>query len=295
VLVGRVDAWEHGIMRELVYLSQHKLQTFIAGRPKRWWKRLSLGAKVNVPGIGEVSASRSGDSSPDVDQIIAALDRTERAAKWFDDDAVAPGSWVHFEAPMNYKVLERRPYKSMVVFYDQHYGELFGDLTGSRQRRDYAAKALLLHGSASHLVGGPGQSDVELDLNHYPSGSDLESFLTIPRSPLFKIRLARAMRSLRSVHDNPAATEPGTDHRMPQQINNPKHLRLWADMLAWSWRDDHYRPGAWMAGFARVTAVFDFMVVATPLYVEYVGEPDETMLGRYKPDYRKSEIADQGF
>lgn len=112
-------------MRELIYLSERKLQQFTLDRRRHWWHRVGLEGEVKLPALGGVRISRSADDSTrkaDLDQVIAALERSDRAARWYTEDGLQPGQWVHFEARLNYRVMDEDNFLSTVIFIDHPRG-----------------------------------------------------------------------------------------------------------------------------------------------------------------------------
>lgn len=245
-------------MRELVYLSKRKLRQFDLGRAPRGL-RARVKAAIRAPlGIGELTVetdSRQRDL-PELDDVITALERSERAAVWFTDNA-QPGQWVQFEAPMSYTTIGK-----VVVFLD-----------ADAQSAAYPSGGdvrLMLHGSSEHLVGGdpvPRTSVEELSEQAAArSAIDADAFASVFNS-FFDLIEYGSRQDINSLEEDrvmslknrlPAA---GLDHVLPTLT---RHLRL-------------PHTAAWMAGYARVTAYTSAgqrsTVFATPLYVEHVSPP----------------------
>lgn len=240
-------------MRELVYLSERKLRQFDLGR--RGW-RMNVTGEVRVPGVGGVSMTKdsAGPAVPDLDQVVAALEESDRASRWFTEE-VKPGEWVRFEAPMAYTITNRG-------------GVLFLDL--DRRTGAYPTGGsirLMLHGSSRHLVGGgpPSRQITDRDIDErmgFSAGNPHHL-------------LGELMMDLRSA-DDPAGQSATmaikrVEHKLPNRYSDV--LNILTDELA--------LPGtaAWLAGLARISAVPPSVgdhriVVASPLYVEYVSAPD---------------------
>lgn len=247
-------------MRELLYLSQRKLRQFDLGRPP--WRRigahLNVAGEVKLPGIGGLTVAKGSDSpratDPDLDKVIAALEKSDRASRWFTED-VMPGQWVQFEAPMSYALSD-------------HGGVVFIDL--DRKTPTYPTGGeirLILHGSSEHLLSNcrpPAQeiSDEAIDAAMgYSVGNPqhlLSEFLTDLSSA-----------------DEPIEQDPSIAiKRVERKV--PEHYTHLIQVL--SSQLDLPHTAAWMAGHARITAVPPpvdgiRIVVATPLYVEYVPTP----------------------
>ena len=133
-------------MRELIYLSDRKLQQFVAGKPRRWWSRTGAEAELDVPFVGKAKVSKpEGDHSrsPSLDRVIRSLEESERAARWFEDEDLSAGQWIHFESRMNFTFMKGL---EAVVF--------FVDYKPDEQPNQWHDERLLLHGSAAHLLEG---------------------------------------------------------------------------------------------------------------------------------------------
>lgn len=246
-------------MRELVYLSNRKLRQFDLGRKLRLRARLKAVIKAPL-GLGElaVEAEKPQGSPPGLDAVLAALENSDRAPIWFTE-ALQPGQWVHFEAPMSFTTIRRA-----VVFLDVE-----------RQSAAYPSGGevrLLLHGSAEHLVGSdsPPHTSVEELSEQAATRSDIhaDEFASL-FNHFIRLIEYRALQGI-EVDDDPAwpfsrhIPGSGLDYALPTLSHN-LHLPYTA---------------AWMAGYARVTAVVrrshlpHSVVFATPLYVEHVSPPD---------------------
>lgn len=144
-------------MRELIYLSERKLRQF--DLPKARWNPLrrvrEVSAKVPLD-LGEVKlalADASGSAVPNLDVVIDQIERSARSSKWYVDDRVMPGSWVQFDTPLNYARVGESDFlnpdsvlqSDALVFLEPRHEPTDGNDIKTR---------LLLHGSASHLVGG---------------------------------------------------------------------------------------------------------------------------------------------
>lgn len=159
-------------MRELIYLSERKLRQFVLGRPRRWRNRAQVEAEIKFPGIGGVKVGpavpdRDAKVIPDLEKVISALESSDRAARWFADDDLQPGQWVHFEAPLTYSLLSDGMRYRAVVFIDRDEPTT-GYPTGGTTR-------LLMHGSAEHLLGTVNPSTAREDA-HLTSYTELRMF-----------------------------------------------------------------------------------------------------------------------
>jgi hypothetical protein len=275
----------HEFVRELVYLSERKLRQFMIEKPRRWVSRPPVEGEVKFPGLGGVKVgptAPTGDDGviPDLARVISALESSDRAAGWFADDAVQPGQWVYFEAPLCYTPLSDR-YAPLsdghqpraVVFLDH------GEPTASYPTG--GAIRLLMHGSAEHLLGGAvvspaSQDDGRTDGSRNPSRyTELRTFARLLYQLNRRDQLNLRVPSSDAEPDLDRMTAPySTRYRLEMQV--PPVVELLDHLL------EPRLTAAWMAGHARVTAVLPLpsgqgpdplAVIATPLYVEYVSPP----------------------
>lgn len=220
-------------MRELVYLSQRKLQMFVSGDSKRWLSRVRLDGNLGIPGLGNIKVAResSPDDPPILDRVIANLERSERASQWYEDDGVYPGQWISFEAPLNYRVMNEKRFRGMLVFID------LPDRSSSR---------LLLHGSSSNLLGTP-PNEVNPDLRRHEivTHSDRIVF-PCPFREGDEIELGETVEALSSAHDSSFTTDPEVEAVPPPDVSfrSIRDLVLSLDKCLQS------NTAAWMAGIS---------------------------------------------
>jgi len=235
---------------------------FAAGQPRRLRDRAQAEGEIKIPGIGGFKLGpKAGDPSvlPDLGKVIAELEGSDRAPKWFTDDTVQPGQWVHFEAPLSYITIHR-----VVTFLDPPHPRLdYPYRTGRR---------LMLYGSAGHLIG---ESTVQVSQEQAKAvdtnnGSHFNSL----RQVLF------ALDALYGAQED-GVGDPNTFKRaaVPPDIFW-MHLDLSLHMLDQYIQAD--ATAAWMAGYARTTALLpniegSTILLATPLYVEYVSQPSSDL------------------
>lgn len=208
---------------------------------------------IKIPGIGGVKVGPA-DKVPDqnigsdLDKVIAALDSSSRAAGWFADQESRPGQWVHFEAPLSYTAIS-----GLVIFLDP------GKPTDNYPTG--GAVRLVLHGSAVHLTGSTSVTAIpERAIGRsrfYQMMRDLDHYLTVEEAKL-------------SVSTAPA----------PEDESLPSRLDRVITILDRSLDLEH--TAAWMAGYARITAKLTSasgvdLVITTPLYVEYIAEPNHEL------------------
>jgi hypothetical protein len=262
----------HEFVRELVYLSERKLRQFMIGKPRRWGSRPSIEGEVKFPGVGGVkvgsAAPAGGDEViPDLVRVISALETSDRAAGWFADDAVQPGQWVYFEAPLCYAPLSDGTLPEAVVFLDH------GEPTASYPTG--GAIRLLMHGSAEHLLGAAVTSPASEDDDRTDGSRNPSRYTDLRMFARLLYRLNRHSPSSDAEPDLDRMTAPySTRYRLEMQV--PRVVELLDDLL------EPQLTAAWMAGHARVTAILPLpsghdpdpvAVIATPLYVEYVSPP----------------------
>lgn len=249
-------------MRELVYLSNRKLQQFDLGSKRGLLGRIMASIKVPI-GIGQLTVETAGPQErlPTLDTVLAALDGDDRAPVWFTEP-VQPGQWVHFEAPMSYIVIGKA-----VVFLDVDEPSTAYPSGGEVR--------LLLHGSAEHVVGTtqpPRTSVDELSTQaakYSSDGVDAEAYASV-FNHFFRLIDHASRQDIDSVEEDRMLSfknsirAAGLDHVLPT-VSRHLHLPSTA---------------AWMAGCARVTAVarsaagHRSTLFATPLYVQHVAPPD---------------------
>ncbi|MFC8247737.1 SAVMC3_10250 family protein [Streptomyces chartreusis] len=268
-------------MRELVYLSERKLQQFRLGKRRRWG---SVEGEINFFGFGTIrfgpTTPGGGDGvTPDLESVISALEASDRAALWFEDPAVQPGQWVYFEAPLYYAPLGMGD--ETVVFVD-HRESATSYPDGGKLR-------LLMHGSMAHVLGSATSPPVTPP--QYPDD----------RSPALEFNLCSHFGTfshlLAGLIDRLAAADDGDTDAAARAAAG---LTAPLPTMTWLWRrgvddvvrhvqytvhdlDSYAEPlltASWMAGYARVTAKVPpwyrddpTVVVATPLYVERISAP----------------------
>ncbi|WP_405653695.1 SAVMC3_10250 family protein [Streptomyces sp. RK9] len=249
-------------MRELVYLSDRKLRQFMPERPRRlvrggWQVTTPVGGVGLDPEVPDVERERG-------ERLRRIVRHVSATAGWFAEPGLRAGSWVQFEAPLNFRAL-RGAAPGMVLFVDPPRG-VEGYETGGAVR-------LLLHGSVEHLAGGGepvvAEPPVLSEEVHHRSpghwdcsGGDWVELVTTQASLL-----------LGSLTSQPDAT---SEEQAQEPVSPVTLLEGTRQLLAALDRQLPVETAAWMRGYARVTAVLRGIgvhyVVATPLYVEYVAE-----------------------
>jgi hypothetical protein len=138
-------------MRELVYLSQSKLQQFRKPASKK--DGLSGGVKVTsgLTGLPTVESELAYDPARAAAGATANLDEAEKfirstyPVRWWTEEQT-PGEWIQFETLLIFGVLEARGGRAALLFW------------GRDQAGDAGSPQLLLHGSAQHLLPGSGET-----------------------------------------------------------------------------------------------------------------------------------------
>ncbi|MGI3203113.1 SAVMC3_10250 family protein [Streptomyces sp. GLT-R25] len=127
-------------MRELVYLSDGKLQRFVP-KLRALWRRPDV--TLSSP-FGSVAFTGSPNYASSRLRNLRRIEKEiERSAGWFTESPIRAGRWVAFEAPLNYFTLAA-PLSGTVLFVDTPKATAEYP-TGGRVR-------LVLHGSSRHLL-----------------------------------------------------------------------------------------------------------------------------------------------
>ncbi|MBN9743185.1 hypothetical protein DMP23_19100 [Amycolatopsis sp. A1MSW2902] len=239
-------------MRELIYVSTAKLQQILPDLPRGTkFKDFEGALEVKGPaGIGVKGEKKAAKAAaPALQQAVNVLEQSSRAPSWFASRDVRPGMWVHFEAPLTYRVLTWRDVTSL-VFVDADVASPEYP-TGGRLR-------LLLHGSAQHLLGArPGTADeAELRLR----SSLWAEFADVLRGSLL------------------GSPDDDADTRLPDQVVQRYADRIWDNVQDLTKSLQPNYTSAWLAGYARVTALMPTVdgtvLAASPLYVEHIDSPE---------------------
>ncbi|MFF3373588.1 SAVMC3_10250 family protein [Streptomyces sp. NPDC002680] len=246
-------------MRELIYLSDSKLRQFLPEKRKRalrgnWQLNSPMGGVGWEPEAADEERLRS-------DRLRQVVKHVSSSARWFTEQNLSPGTWVEFEAPLNYRTL-RGVASGMVLFVDPPSPVTGYDSGGSVR--------LLLHGSSRHLTSGQGLEEADPpslsgDIIDGGAGSAPPVWVETVRSP--------AGLLVDSLTDQPAATSDE-----PLHSGDPWTLAVGTRHLLDA-LDRQLMPetAPWVRGFARITVALNpefrdrnvRYVVGTPLYVEY--------------------------
>ncbi|GAA1513144.1 SAVMC3_10250 family protein [Kribbella lupini] len=225
-------------MRELVYLSQAKLQQFRKPTSKR--DGLSGGVKLTagLTGLPSVEANVDYDPVAAAAGTAATLDQAEEfirskwPVRWWTEE-LEPGEWMQFETWLVSAVL-KDGIRQVVFWWGRHHFS------------DGSSVQLLLHGSPQHLLQSSGDQ--------------------LPREAISGSAVAGLFSYLAT------AEEDGTD------TSDAQWYEAQLDRLVRQLRGIAPEVTAtWVSGMARVSfSVEDArrrMVVASPLVVEYVPVP----------------------
>jgi hypothetical protein len=236
-------------VRELIYLSNSKMQQFLPDRPPRWRRIGRLRAEIKAP-VGSISVE---PELPDnkawtkADDLNKVTDYIEQNFQWFTSEEVRAGEWIYFEDWLNYRVFRPHRRAPIVLFYNLNYHE-----TGHTR--------LLLHGSAEHLRGSaPAEGQLRLERLESPSPSD---------GPWFRDMLPILPKLIDKLATRPVE-RTGIARGLEWDIK---------DVVQALDESNISETAAWLTGYARVTARIvpssgdispgGSFVVASPLYVE---------------------------
>ncbi|MFE2539005.1 SAVMC3_10250 family protein [Actinacidiphila glaucinigra] len=253
-------------MRELVYLSDGKLRQFLPERRRRvprakWQLSTPVGGMGWEPELLDAVHARN-------ERLHQVVQHVSASARWFAEPDLQPGSWVWFEAPLNYQAL-RGPWAVGMVLFTDTPGPVEGYETGGSVR-------LVLHGSARHLVGDREPFVAEsLSAEEIPAsigGQGASHGMSWGRLAMHVPALLSALRG-----------EPGaTSEVPPSEISGTTLSDGTHDLLRNLDAQVAPETAAWMCGYARITAVTTWVnpdkrddptiryVVGTPLYVEFL-------------------------
>jgi hypothetical protein len=232
-------------MRELVYLSERKLCQFQPDR-RRWWRRVrELGIKGPLS-TGELRVGLSDDTAsrrPDLATVLKHIDRSDRPAKWYaDDNQHAAGDWIQFEC----RLLYDDDIRGILVFWEP-------DLFYPSSRN---AKKLLLHGSMENLLGR--------NIGDLAPGSAW----SIGTQPSDFLRALRAQDGELSGTDRDEGLGESLAVDIRVLLEEGRNYQI-----GYGHEEHASALSSWMAGYARVTCDLGRILVASPLYVEFVSKP----------------------
>lgn len=92
------------MMRDLLYLSEHKMRALVPQLPGQIRRRLGFEAGLNV-GVASAKASLPGEPQPStvalLDAVVEMIER-EKGSRWRTDGDVRAGDWIQFEEEFLY-------------------------------------------------------------------------------------------------------------------------------------------------------------------------------------------------
>ncbi|MEV0445803.1 SAVMC3_10250 family protein [Streptomyces spectabilis] len=256
-------------MRELVYLSDSKIQQFVPDL-RTSWNRPDIA--ITSP-FGGISFNGTSDvTRMRLHHLKRVMKRVERSARWFTEP-VRPGAWVSFEAPMNYFTLGA-PFNGMLLFLDI-----------PRATEDYptgGSVRLILHGSSRHLLVGRPAVEV-----NPPAEQQIDACFGGSFGDDFEILVSNLDLLQEALHSRGVDSSAGSIEFKRTHALRHATLQLVSALDAAS----HEETATTLIGYARITAYLDSMrmsrmsfpkptpeqealsraacVIATPLYVEY--------------------------
>jgi hypothetical protein len=282
-------------MRELIYLSEAKLGQFSSSRLRRQVDQFDTEGELTTP-VGKVKFGRkSGQKSIDptayLEKVLVELEGSDRAPKWYEDETVHTGQWVHFEAKLSFWVMPEEGFRSAVIFtMDPWEHSIRGDIQ------------ILLHGSSSHLIEGRRNTPLadraavaEIDLDgkmeygpkkYYGGGGSSSGggggfWRDTSEYKAFDAEKRATLHTTAGLLGTTEEGESNIDWPLPDRLDPlAETIRYFhGELIGMSSRLN----AIWMAGYARVTAIvppqqepkpaYSKLVVASPLYVEYITQP----------------------
>ncbi|SFR22902.1 hypothetical protein SAMN04488564_106407 [Lentzea waywayandensis] len=233
------------MFNEYVYASQNKVRQFVPV-DESWWSRLrvrKIAGKVRVAPLEtsvELEPVGATLSDGDLEQLVEHLSAESR---WYRDDDLIPGTWVHFEGRIGCQALP----EGAAIFCEA------GGLEKTTTR-------IMLHGSAANLLGTtPSVAPEGSRFSHFGAASSVvESALANAALPVGEQKFWGPFgRSRGQVPGSALAEHVGT---------------LFREVACHDW---YYDESPYLAGCARVSAVVRpqelpfAVVVASPLFVRH--------------------------
>jgi Family of unknown function (DUF7019) len=245
-------------VRELVYLSDRKLEQFLPTL-RSLWPRPKINIKTPPIEVGLEPVSEADKKK--LKHLARVIAHLEESARWFLDPGISPGEWAHFEAPLNYLVVESDD-RELVFFVDR--GKASADYPEGGTDR------LILHCSSHHLLVENRPARVPA-----PSGGGLGLDPGASGPGIFGLDAMELLLS--RLHDRPG---PSDEDYRPLGSGIADNLSRAVNRLVQTIdRRVHPETAAWMAGYARITACCPAptpgtrYIIASPLYIEYATPP----------------------
>jgi hypothetical protein len=256
-------------VRDFIYMSDQKLAALKIQTRSIQHRPFRFRAEVKAPVVSlalESSDTSSADASASMQseqvqlyKLKKALDEINKRSLWYSDTAAMTGSWIYFESPMNYCMLQSDYFPSAVVFAD--HMDLLPD----------PSVRILLHGSARHLLNQPRLVAISSEVERLqPSPSSGEFVYTLAEN------VAEVVRTIDASQD-PLIAPPSARATDSLTTGIARLLRVLDQKFV-------VDTSAWLGGVARVTAAVraphghgdvERFIMATPLYVEYTSDPEQ--------------------
>lgn len=244
---------------DFAYVSDQKLIGLITDMPRPRTRFGQIKGELKAPFVSiGVEAAHPGqpDAETQIDRLRKIVGQIDENSLPYHDSKIRPGGWIYFETPMNHCVLDGPRFNSAVVFIDH------------RDRLPVPSTRLLLHGSSTHLRSRPRRVDIGAHVVRMNGGTSGGEFVYELADNVAEV--LRAMRASPDPLAAPAEPEGGLAPGLARIVN------------ALDQRFD-ISTATWLGGFARVTASVamaghldgvERLIMATPLYVEYVPASD---------------------
>lgn len=250
-------------MRELLYLSTKKLDTFLLD-----WPSLSVRGTGSA-GVGPVSltidvsaASSAGFDQETVKAFRRVRGHLECEAGYFTSPDLAAGQWIFFDVKMGYGTVYRDtgllpPEDDVALFYGSYRGA---------EPDGQASTDLLLCGSTEHL------------LRRAASAGRIGSGTEWLHDLIGKVNDADRDG------DGELPGEVRPDALAARRVNMPAEIARWVFDVIWN----HHSPDQYarLQGLARIlfivpeNGIVDRLVLATPLFVQFASAKPLGLLGR---------------
>lgn len=231
-------------MRELIYLSENKLRSFIS-YPSPIWKRLLIDSEINLklgPFGGFKIAAHINPKHDVSHKFNTVLAHIESHVKWYEDRSIQIGEWIAFKVPMNYIITDSYPDYPTIFLNDENANQ------SKKKRRGVR---LLLHGSSKNLIGEHKNKYPFHEHCFGPNGSNVASVYGF-------------VSTLRYAEIEPLSLEP-------IKLTKDNLRNIVSDLDSFIF--DGVQAQESFSGYARVTALDETVkekkiIFATPLFVE---------------------------
>jgi hypothetical protein len=257
-------------VREFIYLSKRKLSQFADDKPRWGFFRRIRNFGVTAPlSLGGVNISLSEPGKADFQLFERVRARIQVDAEWYENTSkVSPGSWVQFEARMNYAATS------------MHRNQLLPGSDGPlifwtpSPTINQSTVQICLHATADGLLGEYPEIFVEnrIDSNGRPDRNDnFQLRGPFTSSPAFFQIIQRLQKGAEGIDS------PGRSKSLDRSAGE-----VLGEALTWLGYCVPPYAASWMTGLARVTAIINDRrhdratqwLVASPLHVERVQEPE---------------------